>query len=82
MQNGLGLTEILSGQSEPIEVIRPVATKHLFLLSAGSLPPNPGELVGSKKMQEIVCGSRVWSLSTKQDAMGSAMGLKILEVTA
>jgi hypothetical protein len=33
-------------------------------------------------MQEIVCGSRVWSLSTKQDAMGSVMGRKVLEVTA
>ena len=58
MQNGLGLAEILSGQSEPTEVIRPVATKHLFLLSAGSLPPNPGELVGSKKMQEIITSLR------------------------
>jgi polysaccharide biosynthesis transport protein len=52
--NGFGLTEILTGQREAIEVIRPTATNHLFLLSAGSLPPNPAELVGSKKMQETM----------------------------
>jgi protein-tyrosine kinase len=41
-----------------MEVIRPTATHHLFLLSAGSLPPNPAELVGSKKMQETVASLR------------------------
>ncbi|MGH8071820.1 MAG: GumC family protein [Candidatus Entotheonellia bacterium] len=58
VENGLGLTEILTGQRGPIEVIRPTATNHLFLLSAGSLPPNPAELVGSKKMQETVAALR------------------------
>jgi capsular exopolysaccharide synthesis family protein len=58
MENGLGLTEVLTGQTGPMEVMRPTATNHLFLLSAGSLPPNPAELVGSKKMQEIVASLR------------------------
>jgi polysaccharide biosynthesis transport protein len=57
-ENELGLTEVLTGQMGPMEVIRPTATNHLFLLSAGSLPPNPAELVGSKKMQEIVASLR------------------------
>jgi polysaccharide biosynthesis transport protein len=58
MRNGFGLTEILTGQREPIEVIRPTATNHLFLLSAGSPPPNPAELVGSQKMQETMTSLR------------------------
>jgi capsular exopolysaccharide synthesis family protein len=58
MENGLGLTEVLTGQTGPMEVIRPTATDHLFFLSAGSLPPNPAELVGSKKMQETVASLR------------------------
>jgi capsular exopolysaccharide synthesis family protein len=58
MENGLGLTEVLTGQTSPMEVIRPTGINHLFLLSAGSLPPNPAELVGSKKMQETVASLR------------------------
>src|SRR5262249_51670452 len=53
-QVGLGLTEVLTGQRTPEEVIRPTALPHLFLLSAGSSPPDPAELVGSRKMQEIL----------------------------
>jgi capsular exopolysaccharide synthesis family protein len=58
VENGPGLTEVLTAQREPMEVIRPTSTDHLFLLSAGSLPPNPTELVGSKKMQEVVAALR------------------------
>jgi protein-tyrosine kinase len=58
MENGLGLTEVLTGQTGPMEVIRPTAANHLFLLSAGFLPPNPAELVGSKKMQETIASLR------------------------
>jgi polysaccharide biosynthesis transport protein len=54
MDKGLGLTEVLTGQRGPEEVIRPTALDHLSLLSAGTVPPNPAELVGSKKMQETI----------------------------
>jgi succinoglycan biosynthesis transport protein ExoP len=54
MDRGLGLTDVLTSQREPIEVIRPTPITGLFLLSAGTLPPNPAELVGSQKMQETV----------------------------
>lgn len=54
MDNGPGLTEVLTGQRGPREVISPTAISHLSLLSAGSLPPNPAELVGSKTMQETI----------------------------
>jgi succinoglycan biosynthesis transport protein ExoP len=54
MERGLGLTEVLTGQRELTEMIRPTPITGLFLLSAGSFPPNPAELVGSPKMQETV----------------------------
>jgi protein-tyrosine kinase len=58
LENGLGLTEVLTGQGALTEAIRPTGIDSLFLLSAGSLPPNPAELVGSKKMQETVTALR------------------------
>jgi polysaccharide biosynthesis transport protein len=58
MDRGLGLTEVLTGQRGAEEVIRPTKLNHLSLLSAGSLPPNPAELVGSKKMQETIASLR------------------------
>ena len=54
MENGPGLTEVLTGQSGPMEVIRPTATLHLALLSAGSLHPRLAELVGSTKMRRTI----------------------------
>lgn len=52
--NGLGLTEVLTGQREAWEVIKPTSVNNLFLLSSGSIPSNPAELVGSKKMQDTL----------------------------
>jgi capsular exopolysaccharide synthesis family protein len=54
IDNGLGLTEVLTGRRAPEEVIHPTMMKHLFLLNAGSSPPDTAELLGSKKMQEIL----------------------------
>jgi capsular exopolysaccharide synthesis family protein len=49
-----GLAEVLSGLHELDEVIQPTNVRGLFLLSAGLTPPNPSELLGSKKMRETL----------------------------
>ena len=49
-----GLTEVLTGLCELKEAIQPTAVKGLFLLSAGVNPPNPSELLGSRKMREVL----------------------------
>jgi len=49
-----GLTEVLTGHCELKDVIQPTAVKGLFLLSAGANPPNPSELLGSRKMREVL----------------------------
>lgn len=54
VRNWVGLTEVLTGHREAQEVIKSTATENLFLLSSGAIPPNPAELVGSRKMQELM----------------------------
>jgi capsular exopolysaccharide synthesis family protein len=51
---GVGLTEVLVGQVDVHDVVRAVAKPLLYLLPAGSRPPNPLALLGSKKMQDIL----------------------------
>jgi len=53
MDNTIGLTEVLTGQVDPAEAIRP-ARPGLFFLSSGDRPPNPTELLGSHRMVEIL----------------------------
>ena len=49
-----GLTEVLTGLCDLKDAIQPTAVKGLFLLSAGLNPPNPSELLGSRKMCEVL----------------------------
>lgn len=51
MENNLGLTEFLVGQKDLADVMKPTRIKHLSFMSSGALPPNPGDLLGSRKMQ-------------------------------
>jgi capsular exopolysaccharide synthesis family protein len=54
VENKSGLAEVLSGRWDPVDVIRPTVSDHLFVLSSGSLPLNPTELVGSKQMRGLL----------------------------
>jgi len=50
-----GLSEYLIGDIEDLaSIIRPTEIDNLFLITAGSLPPNPSELLGSDHMQRLV----------------------------
>jgi polysaccharide biosynthesis transport protein len=57
-KNGAGVTEVLTGQAELAEVIKPTPVDNLFLVSAGTIPPNPAELIGSKSMRATLDGLR------------------------
>jgi succinoglycan biosynthesis transport protein ExoP len=52
VNNHPGLTEVLTGARELHEVIQSTEVDNLYLLSAGSVPPNPTELLGSARMEE------------------------------
>jgi tyrosine-protein kinase Etk/Wzc len=49
-----GLTDILVGNADVREAIRPSVAKSLDLLPAGPCPPNPAELLGSEAMQHLL----------------------------
>ncbi len=54
LENGVGLAELLAGQIDLERAIRPTATPNVFLISGGATPPDPAELLGSKKMHETL----------------------------
>jgi tyrosine-protein kinase Etk/Wzc len=49
-----GLTQVLVGQMELAEAVRESPVPGLSLLTAGVLPPNPAELLGSPVMRELM----------------------------
>jgi len=53
IDNGLGLTEALTGIGKPADLIRSLEVGNLHLLTSGTTPPNPSELLGSEKMREL-----------------------------
>ena len=54
VQRRHGMTDILTGRGEPDELLQSTSIPELFFLSSGSTPPNPADLVGSKKMQDTL----------------------------
>ena len=58
VEDGLGLTELLTRQRELKEVIKPTGLHNLSLISGGSVPPNPATLLGSRRMHEILTSLR------------------------
>jgi polysaccharide biosynthesis transport protein len=52
--SGAGLSEILMGRRKPEEVVRSTGIEGLACITAGSPHPNPGALLGSKKMADLL----------------------------
>ena len=51
LPNTSGLTTVLTNGISLEEAVRSTDTKDLFVLTSGPIPPNPSELLGSKKMK-------------------------------
>jgi tyrosine-protein kinase Etk/Wzc len=49
-----GLTDILVGRGEAALVVRPDVADNMALLTAGSISPNPSELLGSAAMRALI----------------------------
>ncbi len=62
-----GLSNFLVGETDELPM---VATRipHLFLMPAGAIPPNPSELLGSERMQELLNRSRERFVRTVLDS--------------
>lgn len=54
LENTRGLTTALVQELPFAEVAQPTRIPHLSVLTTGPLPPNPAELVGSKRMRELL----------------------------
>ncbi len=55
LPNHSGLTDLFIRPEENLDgAVQPTEVKNLYLLSSGSLPPNPSELISSRKMVEII----------------------------
>jgi capsular exopolysaccharide synthesis family protein len=54
IEGAVGLTNLLIGQVKPNDVIQRWGRKHLDLLPAGQVPPNPSELLGSEAMKKFL----------------------------
>lgn len=48
--NRMGLTNVLTAQADPHDVIMETHIPNLHLLTSGPIPPNPSEILSSKKM--------------------------------
>lgn len=53
-QEVVGLSEFLSGQTTYDNIIYSTQFENLSLIFAGAVPPNPVELLGSKKFEELI----------------------------
>ena len=54
LRNGKGLSEVLSGGAPIEECVQRTSVARLSLLSRGRVPPNPSELLGSRKMKQTL----------------------------
>jgi succinoglycan biosynthesis transport protein ExoP len=54
MDGSVGLTNVLIGQVELGEVLQQFAQSSVYVIGAGSIPPNPSELLGSAAMVEAL----------------------------
>ncbi|KKK38712.1 capsular biosynthesis protein [Mesobacillus campisalis] len=54
LANHYGLTSILTNGKALDEAISPTGIENLSVLTSGPIPPNPAELLGSKKMKQLL----------------------------
>jgi len=54
MPNDIGLTSIMLGQVEAAAAVKPTGVENFDLLTSGPVPPNPGKLVESLKLRQLL----------------------------
>ena len=51
IQNDKGLTNLLAGQVDVAEVLKKITVLGVDFINCGTIPPNPSELLNSKRME-------------------------------
>ena len=54
VENTVGLSHLLAGQSRVREAVQRTAEPNLFVMTAGRTPPNPSELLASERMKSFI----------------------------
>lgn len=54
LEGAVGLTTVLLGDADVEDVVQRWGGTNLHVLTAGDVPPNPSELLGSTRMQQLV----------------------------
>ncbi|AJS60045.1 CpsD/CapB family tyrosine-protein kinase [Paenibacillus sp. IHBB 10380] len=54
VSNQTGLTSVLSNQCELQDVVRETFVEHLDVITSGPIPPNPSEMLSSRKMKTVL----------------------------
>jgi capsular exopolysaccharide synthesis family protein len=55
LPGGAGLSDVLAGRVALVDVLQKAPTvPNLFVLTAGSIPPNPSEILGSARMRQVL----------------------------
>ncbi|MEV7578651.1 MULTISPECIES: polysaccharide biosynthesis tyrosine autokinase [unclassified Microbacterium] len=59
IEGGVGLTDVLAGRIAASDALQRWGRGALFVLPAGTIPPNPAELLGSTAMSSLLADLRV-----------------------
>lgn len=59
--NEVGLSEVLLGTHALKSALQRPRDEHLLILTAGKMPPNPNELLGSSKMKDVLDSLSEWA---------------------
>lgn len=54
IEGAVGLTDVLIGRVDAIDAMQPWGLENLTILPAGSVPPNPSELLGSEALLNLL----------------------------
>ncbi|MBI5198916.1 MAG: polysaccharide biosynthesis tyrosine autokinase [Nitrospirae bacterium] len=54
IDNSIGLSDYLSGQKDVGAILKKTSVTNLYAITSGPIPPNPSELLGSKKMTDLI----------------------------
>ncbi|MDM8182802.1 CpsD/CapB family tyrosine-protein kinase [Enterococcus cecorum] len=54
LSNEVGLSNLVSGQQSASSVIQPSGVDNLSVMTAGPIPPNPAELLNSRRMNVVM----------------------------
>ncbi|GHH76494.1 polysaccharide biosynthesis tyrosine autokinase [Promicromonospora soli] len=54
IEGSVGLTTVLIHRAELQDVVQPWGSAGLFVVPSGAVPPNPAELVGSRRMAKLI----------------------------